>query len=100
MHFVQSPSGSFQILKGDALEEFNEYYNKVEEHMKHIEGMVQRMSPEAKQALDKLFDLHAQEYRIIRNLSESAEDELFDLWRKRRASYPRQALWMKESQWL
>ncbi|EPB71804.1 hypothetical protein ANCCEY_09113 [Ancylostoma ceylanicum] len=90
------------VLNGDTLDEFNDYHSKVEENTKHIQEMVQRLSPEAKKALDEIFDLHAQEYRLMRNLSETVQNELLDIWKKERDTLPRQVAlaWPRASQWL
>ncbi|EPB71806.1 hypothetical protein ANCCEY_09115, partial [Ancylostoma ceylanicum] len=86
---VQSQRRNFQVLKGDALKQFNEFHNKMEEHRKNMDELARKLSPEAKQAYDKITELHKQKHQIIMGLSESARDELFDLWKERRDSFPR-----------
>ncbi|KIH61965.1 hypothetical protein ANCDUO_07752, partial [Ancylostoma duodenale] len=78
-----------KLLKGETLTEFNEFYNKIEEYKKHIDALAEKLSPEAKQAYDKLKDLRKQRHQIFQNLSEPARDELFDLWQEKRDSFPR-----------
>ncbi|KIH61968.1 hypothetical protein ANCDUO_07755 [Ancylostoma duodenale] len=78
-----------QVLKGDMLKEFNDYHNKMEAYKKNVEELAQKLSPEAKQAYDKLKDLRKQKYQIMQNLSEAARDELYDLWKEKRDLYPR-----------
>ncbi|EYC29205.1 hypothetical protein Y032_0006g2837 [Ancylostoma ceylanicum] len=78
-----------QVLKGDALKKFNEFHNKMEQHKKNMEELAQKLSPEAKQAYDKLSDLRKQKHQIMQSLSESARDELWDMWQARRDSFPR-----------
>ncbi|RCN47099.1 hypothetical protein ANCCAN_06818 [Ancylostoma caninum] len=78
-----------KVLKGDTLKEFNDFHNKMEEYKKNIEEQAQRLSPEAKQAYDKLKDLRKQKHQIMQNLSEAARDELYDLWKEKRDSFPR-----------
>ncbi|RCN47101.1 hypothetical protein ANCCAN_06820 [Ancylostoma caninum] len=78
-----------KVLKGEDLKQFNDFHNKMEEHRKNMEELAQKLSPEAKQAYDKITELHKQKHQIISNLSEAARDELFDLWKERRDSFPR-----------
>ncbi|EPB71805.1 hypothetical protein ANCCEY_09114 [Ancylostoma ceylanicum] len=77
------------VLKGETLKEFNDFHNQMEEYRKHIDEMAEKLSPEAKQAYDKLTNLRKEKHKIMQTLSESARDELFDLWQERRDSFPR-----------
>ncbi|CAJ0603755.1 unnamed protein product [Cylicocyclus nassatus] len=70
-------------LQGDLLKEFNDFHNKMEEHKKAIDEKVEKLSPEAKAAHDKLKELEKQKREIFQNLSDAARDELFELWEEK-----------------
>ncbi|ETN83167.1 hypothetical protein NECAME_07527 [Necator americanus] len=78
-----------KILKGDMLKEFNDFHNKMEEHRKTIAEKAEKLSPEAKEAYDKIGKLEKEKHEIIHKLSEPAQQELFELYRERRDKFPK-----------
>ncbi|KHJ79827.1 hypothetical protein OESDEN_20513 [Oesophagostomum dentatum] len=61
----------------------------MEEHRKNIEEMAEKLSPEAKEAYTKLKDFEKQKHEIMQKLSESARDELFELFKEKHSRLPR-----------
>ncbi|KAK6047896.1 hypothetical protein COOONC_14599 [Cooperia oncophora] len=78
-----------KVLKGDLLKEFNEFQKKIDEHRKSIEEKASKLSPEAKEAYDKISELEKQKHTIISSLSESAQEELFQIYKERFSKFPK-----------
>ncbi|KAL6737548.1 hypothetical protein Aduo_011180 [Ancylostoma duodenale] len=78
-----------KVLKGDRLKEFNDFYDKMEEHRKNLNEMAEKLSPEAKEAYEKISKLEKEKHEILHKLSESAQEELFALYKERQNKFPK-----------
>ncbi|CAB3405684.1 unnamed protein product [Caenorhabditis bovis] len=72
-----------KVLKGDALNKFNEFKKKREEAEKEYKAKEEKLSKEAKEAHEKIEALQKQKFEILSGLTDKAKEELFDLWKSR-----------------
>ena len=72
-----------KTLSGDLLKEFNEFYEKRQQERLEFKEKVAKLSSEAKEAYEKIEKLMEEKRKIFDSVSESARDELFDLFHSR-----------------
>ncbi|WKY07532.1 hypothetical protein Q1695_007193 [Nippostrongylus brasiliensis] len=72
-----------KVLKGDLLEEFNKFHDKVQENVKKVADLASKLSPEAKEAYEKISKLEKEKHDIMHSLSDKAQEELLEVFRQK-----------------
>ncbi|PAV85095.1 hypothetical protein WR25_04514 [Diploscapter pachys] len=69
-----------KTLDADQLEEYKKFAEEIKKRQAEFQKRVDQLSPEARGAYEKLNELKNQKARIFTDLSDSAKEELHQLW--------------------
>ncbi|VDL80682.1 unnamed protein product, partial [Nippostrongylus brasiliensis] len=63
--------------------EFNKFHDKVQENVKKVADLASKLSPEAKEAYEKITKLEKEKHDIMHSLSDKAQEELLEVFRQK-----------------